>query len=109
MDHIGLPNLERFPRIIQAVVNCVPPGRMKLRPLTLLLLPLSVGFFMVSAYFGLATWFDVQKHKQMNEFSEIALRRSESAVDFALQTLEEVARNGPLSCDAAELQLVRLH
>lgn len=82
---------------------------MKLRLLPYLLLPLSAGLFMVSAYFALAAWMDAQKLKQMAEFNEIALRRSASAVDFALQTLDEVAKDGALSCEPAELQRVRLH
>jgi c-di-GMP phosphodiesterase len=82
---------------------------MKLRLLPFLLLPLCAGLFMASAYFALTAWMDAQKLKQMAEFNEIALRRSASAVEFALQTLDEVAKDGPLSCEPAELQRVRLH
>lgn len=104
-----LPNLERLRRILKAVANCANPGRMKLRLLPLMLLPLCAGLFMASAYFALAAWINAQKLKQMAEFNEIALRRSASAVEFALQTLDEVVQNGPLSCEPAELQRVRLH
>lgn len=82
---------------------------MKLRHLPFLLLPLCAGLFMAAAHFALTTWIDSQKLKQMAEFNEIALRRSVSAVEFALQTLDEVGKDGPLSCEPAELQRVRLH
>lgn len=82
---------------------------MKLRFLQLVLVPTCAGLFMAGAYVALASWIDGQKYKQMREFNEIALRRSASAVDFALQTLDELANDGPMSCEPADLQRVRLH
>lgn len=82
---------------------------MKLRLLQLILVPACAGLFMAGAYFVLASWIDGQKYKQMREFNEVALRRSASAVDFALQTLDELAKDGPMSCEPADLQRVRLH
>lgn len=82
---------------------------MKLRLLQLILVPTCAGLFMAGAYVLLSSWIDGQKNTQMREFNEVALRRSASAVDFALQTLEAVAKDGPMSCESAELQRIRLH
>ena len=49
-----------------------------------------------------------QQTRQLEELTDIALRRSEIEVDFGAATLDELAGKGPTSCDASALQAVRL-
>lgn len=49
-----------------------------------------------------------QQTRQLEELANIALRRSEVAVDFGVATLDDVMRRGPMNCDSASLQAVRL-
>src|SRR4030081_892140 len=49
-----------------------------------------------------------QQSRQLEGLTEVALRRSEVAVDFGAATLDELARRGPLNCDPGSLQAVRL-
>ncbi|HKU08190.1 MAG TPA: EAL domain-containing protein [Bradyrhizobium sp.] len=46
---------------------------------------------------------------QLHDLTDVALRRSEAAVDFAATTLHQLARRGSPGCDPASLQAVRLH
>ena len=46
---------------------------------------------------------------QLKELGELALRRSEAAIEYGSATLDTVAQTVPLNCDAATLQSVRLH
>jgi sensor c-di-GMP phosphodiesterase-like protein len=65
--------------------------------------------FVLCGHFAANALIEGQRAKQLSELSEIALRRSESAIDFGAATLAELATGGRLSCDAAALQAVRLH
>lgn len=65
--------------------------------------------------FGLAGHFAAeavirhQQAHQLNELTEVVLRRSEFAVDFAAASLDELARRNLASCEPGALQAIRLH
>lgn len=65
--------------------------------------------------FGLAGHFAAdgvirqQQAHQLNELTEVVLRRSEFAVDFAAASLNELAKRDLASCEPAALQAIRLH
>ena len=50
-----------------------------------------------------------QQARQLDELTEVVLRRSEFAVDFAIASLDELAGRGLATCDPASLQAIRLH
>jgi sensor c-di-GMP phosphodiesterase-like protein len=50
-----------------------------------------------------------QQAHQLDELTEVVLRRSEFAVDFAAASLDELAGRGLATCDPASLQAIRLH
>ena len=50
-----------------------------------------------------------QQARQLDELTEVVLRRSELAVDFATASLDELAARGLATCDPASLQAIRLH
>src|ERR1700681_1370561 len=64
--------------------------------------------FVSGAHFAATAVIDKQRSKQLHELTDVALRRSEAAVDFGATTLDEVVRRGPMRCDPASLQAVRL-
>lgn len=65
--------------------------------------------------FGLAGHFATegviryQQAHQLNELTEVVLRRSEFAVDFAAASLDELASRDLASCKTGVLQAIRLH
>jgi sensor c-di-GMP phosphodiesterase-like protein len=63
--------------------------------------------FAVGGHFAATTVIGQQRAKQLTELTDVALRRSEVAVDYGARTLGDVARRG-MDCDAAALQAVRL-
>jgi c-di-GMP phosphodiesterase len=50
----------------------------------------------------------LQAH-QLEELTEVVLRRSEFAVDFAAASLAELGKRDAVNCEAATLQAIRLH
>ena len=68
----------------------------------------SVAVFTAGGHFVTTTAIDAQQAKQLEELADIALRRSEAAVDFGVATLHDVMQRGPMTCDPASLQAVRL-
>jgi sensor c-di-GMP phosphodiesterase-like protein len=68
----------------------------------------SLAAFATGGHFAATAFMDGQQSKQLKDLTDIALRRSEVAVDFAAASLDELARGGPLSCDPASLQTIRL-
>ena len=77
-------------------------------PKQTLILAFSVMAFVAGAHLATVALINAQRSKQLQELSEIALRRSETTVDFGGATLAELASRGPLNCEAAALQAVRL-
>jgi c-di-GMP phosphodiesterase len=68
----------------------------------------SLVVFVAGGHFASQAVIEEQQSRQIQELTDVALRRSEVAVDFGAATLDEVAKRGPLSCDPASLQAVRL-
>jgi sensor c-di-GMP phosphodiesterase-like protein len=50
-----------------------------------------------------------QQQRQLEDLTQVALRRSQAAVDFGAEVLSELAAKGPMDCDPTSLQAVRLH
>src|SRR5450631_3412919 len=68
----------------------------------------SLVAFATGGHFAAKAVIEGQQSRQLQELTDVALRRSEVAVDFGSGTLDELARRGPLNCDPASLQAVRL-
>jgi c-di-GMP phosphodiesterase len=68
----------------------------------------SLVAFMTGGHFAAKAVIEGQQSRQLEELTDVALRRSEVAVDFGAAALDELARRGPLNCDPASLQAVRL-
>src|ERR1700680_2672309 len=68
----------------------------------------SLVTFVTGGHFAAKAVIEAQQSRQLVELTDVALRRSETAVDFGAATLDELARRGPLNCDPASLQAVRL-
>src|SRR5882724_12604624 len=68
----------------------------------------SVAVFATGGHFIATTAIGRQQSRQLEELANIALRRSEVAVDFGVATLADVTKRGPMNCDSASLQAVRL-
>ena len=69
----------------------------------------SVVIFVIAGHFAATALIDAQQSKQLRELGDVALRKSEIAVEYGTATLDELASRGPISCDPAALQAVRLH
>jgi sensor c-di-GMP phosphodiesterase-like protein len=68
----------------------------------------SMVVFAGGGHFAARAVIDRQQSKQLEELTEVALRRSELAVDFGAATLDELAKRGTLNCAPESLQAVRL-
>ena len=68
----------------------------------------SLVTFVTGGHFAAKAVIEAQQSKQLVELTDVALRRSETAVDFGAATLDDLAKRGPLNCDPASLQAVRL-
>jgi len=74
----------------------------------LAMLVASIVVFAAGGHFAARAVIDRQQSKQLEELTEVALRRSELAVDYGVATLEELAKRGALNCAPESLQAVRL-
>ena len=68
----------------------------------------SLVVFAAGGHFAARAVIERQQVKQLDELTEVALRRSELAVDSGAATLEELAKRGALNCAPESLQAVRL-
>ena len=68
----------------------------------------AIAAFAVGGHFAATAVIGHQRFKQVRELTDVALRRAEVAIDFGALTLGEVARRGPMDCDASTLQALRL-
>src|ERR1700693_3038655 len=68
----------------------------------------SLVAFATGGHFAAKAVIEGQQSRQLQELTDVALRRSEAAIDFGAATLDELARRGPLNCDPASLQGVLL-
>jgi c-di-GMP phosphodiesterase len=68
----------------------------------------SLVVFTTGGHFAARAVIEGHQSRQLEELTDVALRRSELAVDFGAATLDELVKRGPLNCDPASLQAVRL-
>jgi sensor c-di-GMP phosphodiesterase-like protein len=80
---------------------------MSLRSVAIVVASLSV--FSVAGHFATTAVIEAQQGRQLNELTEVVLRRSEVAVDFASASIAEIAKSGHVGCDPSSLQVFRLH
>jgi c-di-GMP phosphodiesterase len=69
----------------------------------------SLASFGIAGHFAADAFIGYQQSRQLNELTEIVVRRSELAVDFAAASLDELATRRLVNCDATSLQAIRLH
>jgi c-di-GMP phosphodiesterase len=74
----------------------------------LALVAASLVAFVTGGHFAAKAVIQGQQSRQLEELTDVALRRSEVAVEFGAATLDELAKRGPLNCDPVSLQSVRL-
>jgi sensor c-di-GMP phosphodiesterase-like protein len=68
----------------------------------------SVAVFAAGGHFVAKAIIEGQQMQRLQELTEIALRRSEVAVDFAAASVDETTTIGTLDCDPSSLQRFRL-
>jgi sensor c-di-GMP phosphodiesterase-like protein len=68
----------------------------------------SLAAFATGGHFAAKALIAEQQSRQLKELTDTALRRSEVAVNYGTETFEDLAKWGPLNCDPASLQAVRL-
>ena len=69
----------------------------------------SVAVFAAGGHFAAKAIIEGQQQQRLQELTDIALRRSEVAVDFGAASVDEIARGGRLDCEPSSLQIFRLH
>jgi c-di-GMP phosphodiesterase len=69
----------------------------------------SLTAFCAAGHFAATALIEAQQARQLNELTEVVLRRSEVAVDFASASIAEIAKSGQIGCDPSSLQIFRLH
>ncbi|MBR0829893.1 EAL domain-containing protein [Bradyrhizobium manausense] len=69
----------------------------------------STAAFGLAGHFAATSFIHHQQARQLAELTEVVLRRSEFAVDFAAASLDDLAGRGFANCEPAALQAVRLH
>lgn len=65
--------------------------------------------FGIAGHFAATRFIRDQQVRQLDELTDVVLRRSEFAIDLASASLDELASRGLASCDPAALQAIRLH
>jgi sensor c-di-GMP phosphodiesterase-like protein len=69
----------------------------------------SMAMFAAGGHFVAKAIIEGQQQQRLQELTDIALRRSEVAVDFGAASVDEIAHSGRLDCDPSSLQTFRLH
>jgi sensor c-di-GMP phosphodiesterase-like protein len=69
----------------------------------------SLATFCVAGHFAATAFIESQQTRQLNELTDVVLRRSEVAIDFASASISEIAKSGHIGCDPSSLQVFRLH
>jgi sensor c-di-GMP phosphodiesterase-like protein len=85
----------------------VPDFRRKSFLLGLALVGLSTGLFVSAAKLGGAAFVDAQNSRQLNDLTQLVVRRAELEVDFAIVALSELAQKGVTNCNQASLAAMR--
>lgn len=70
---------------------------------------LSMVTFGLAGHFAAERVIRHQQARQLDELTEVVLRRSEFAVDFAAASLTELGKRDVVNCEPATLQAIRLH
>jgi len=65
--------------------------------------------FGLAGHFVAATFIHHQQARQIDELTQVMMRRSEAAIDFAAASLDELANRELIDCQGASLQAIRLH
>lgn len=65
--------------------------------------------FSLAGRFAATRFIHDQQGRQLDELTQVVLRRSEFAVDYAAASLDELVGRGRATCDADSLQAIRLH
>src|SRR6516165_8431469 len=69
----------------------------------------SLAVFCAAGHFGAQALIKAQQFRQLEELTDVVLRRSEVAVDYAAASIDEIERSGRVGCDPSSLQILRLH
>src|ERR1700733_6535021 len=67
----------------------------------------SLVAFMAGGHFAAKAVIGGQQSRQLEELTDVALRRSEIVAAFGAATLDELAKRGSINCDPASLQTIR--
>ena len=81
--------------------------RSSLRSLAMVVASLTT--FCVAGHFAASALITAQQYRQLDELTEVVLRRSEVAVDYASAGIDAIAKTGQVGCEASSLQIFRLH
>lgn len=66
------------------------------------------GVFLAGAHTAVTSLIEDQTSRQTGELSNVALRRSEIAINYAAAMLNQIAARGPMDCSGGALQALRL-
>lgn len=69
----------------------------------------STVVFGLIGHFAAESFIRHQQARQLDELTEVVLRRSEFAVEFAAASLAELGKRDTVNCEPATLQAIRLH
>jgi sensor c-di-GMP phosphodiesterase-like protein len=75
---------------------------------TAAILAASLGVFCGAGHFAARELIDAPQVRQLNELTDVVLRRSELAVDFASTSIDDMIRGGNIGCEPSSLQAFRL-
>jgi c-di-GMP phosphodiesterase len=75
---------------------------------SLAIVVVSIAAFCAGGHFVAKTLTEMQQARQLGEFTDIVLRRSEIIVDSATASIDDIIRNGNVGCEPASLQAFRL-
>jgi len=77
------------------------------RPVAIVLA--SLAAFCAAGHFAANALITAQQYRQLDELTEVVLRRSEVAVDYASAGIDAIVRSGQVGCEPSSLQIFRLH
>jgi c-di-GMP phosphodiesterase len=77
------------------------------RPVAIVLA--SLAAFCAAGHFAANALIRAQQFRQLDELTEVVLRRSEVAVDYASAGIDAIAKTGQIGCEPSSLQIFRLH
>ena len=69
----------------------------------------SLAAFCAGGHFAATALIESLQMRQLNELTDIVLRRSEVAIDFGAASIDEIIKAGHIGCEPTTLQAFRLH